>query len=40
MGGAYEFFRTAAANLREKNDSYNEAIGGFVGGAMLGLRCQ
>lgn len=40
MGGAYEFFRTAAANLREKNDSYNEAIGGFCSGAMLGVRCQ
>lgn len=40
MGGAYEFTRTAAANLRESNDSYNEAIGGFFSGAMLGIRCQ
>lgn len=38
MGGTYEFFRKAAANLREKNDAYNEAIGGFMSGAMIGLR--
>lgn len=37
MGGAYEFGRTASANLRERNDSYNEAIGGFLSGSMLGL---
>jgi hypothetical protein len=34
---AYSFTSTAAANLREKNDSYNEAIGGFFGGAAAGL---
>ena len=39
MGGAYEFSRIATANLREKNDSYNEAIGGFFSGAILGVRC-
>lgn len=39
MGGAYEFTRIASANLRQSNDTYNEAIGGFFGGAMLGLRC-
>lgn len=38
MGGTYEFFRKASANLREKDDTYNEAIGGFVAGTMLGLR--
>lgn len=40
MGGAYEFARTASANLRQKDDSWNEAIGGFFGGAMIGLRCK
>ena len=40
MGGAYEFFKTAAANLRKKNDTYNEAIGGFFGGSIAGLRCM
>lgn len=38
-GGAYEFTKTASANLRQKNDAYNSAIGGFFGGSMLGLRC-
>ncbi|KAK4192294.1 Tim17/Tim22/Tim23/Pmp24 family-domain-containing protein [Podospora australis] len=38
VGTAYEFTRVAAANLREKEDHYNNAIGGFVGGAVLGLR--
>ena len=38
MGGFYEFFKNAAANLRQKNDTYNEAIGGFFGGSVLGLR--
>ncbi|MCJ1467469.1 hypothetical protein MMC07_006094 [Pseudocyphellaria aurata] len=38
MGGAFEFIRIAAANLREKEDSYNQAIGGFCAGAILGLR--
>ncbi|OCK86196.1 hypothetical protein K432DRAFT_431163 [Lepidopterella palustris CBS 459.81] len=37
-GGAYQFTKTAAANLREKDDSYNSAIGGFFGGAMIGLK--
>ena len=39
-GGTYEFARTASANLREKDDSWNPAIGGFLGGGVLGLRCQ
>ncbi len=39
MGGTYEFARTASANLREKDDSWNPTIGGFLGGAVLGLKC-
>jgi len=38
VGGIYEFSRTASANLREKEDPWNTAIGGFLGGAVLGLR--
>jgi len=38
MGGSYMFFRNAAANLREKEDSWNPAIGGFIAGAILGTR--
>ncbi|GAB7356365.1 hypothetical protein MBLNU459_g7150t1 [Dothideomycetes sp. NU459] len=38
MGGAYEFTKIAAANLRQKDDSWNPAIGGFFAGSMLGLR--
>lgn len=37
-GGAFGFGRAAAANLREKDDSWNPAIGGFLSGAVLGLR--
>ena len=40
MGGAYEFVKVASANLREKDDSWNPTLGGFVAGATLGLRCQ
>ena len=39
MGGAFEFTRIAASNLREKDDSWNPAIGGFFGGAVAGMRC-
>lgn len=39
MGGAYEFTKCASANLREKDDTLNPTIGGFVAGSMLGLRC-
>jgi len=39
MGGAYEFTKNASANLREKDDAYNPAIGGFFAGTMMGLRC-
>jgi len=38
MGGTYEFARFAAANLRERDDSLNPAIGGFLAGNILGLR--
>ncbi|KAK4032987.1 hypothetical protein C8A01DRAFT_20013 [Parachaetomium inaequale] len=37
-GGAFEFTRCASANLREKDDYWNHAIGGFVAGATVGLR--
>ncbi|KAI4153286.1 MAG: hypothetical protein L6R39_001618 [Caloplaca ligustica] len=40
IGGTYEFARTAAANLREKDDSYNQAIGGFFAGGIVGLRMR
>ena len=40
MGGSYMFVRNAAANLREKEDSWNPTIGGFVAGAILGTRCM
>ncbi|QSZ31985.1 hypothetical protein DSL72_001554 [Monilinia vaccinii-corymbosi] len=38
VGGTYEFAKYASANLREKDDSYNSAIGGFLAGSVLGLR--
>ncbi|KAI7483017.1 TBCC-domain-containing protein [Hortaea werneckii] len=38
MGGAYEFTKNASANLRQKDDAYNPALGGLMSGAMLGLR--
>lgn len=38
MGGTYSFVRTASANLREQDDVYNTALGGFFSGALLGLR--
>lgn len=40
MGGTYEFAKTASANLREQQDSWNNAVGGFFSGAILGLRGQ
>ncbi|PTU18187.1 hypothetical protein P175DRAFT_0504092 [Aspergillus ochraceoroseus IBT 24754] len=40
MGGTYEFVKTASANLREKEDHYNVALGGFFSGAILGLRAR
>lgn len=38
VGGTYEFIRFASANLREKDDSMNTALGGFLAGSILGLR--
>jgi len=38
MGGTYEFTKLASANLREKDDSWNTAIGGFLAGSVLGMR--
>ncbi|KAL8804518.1 MAG: hypothetical protein Q9182_002526 [Xanthomendoza sp. 2 TL-2023] len=38
VGGTYEFARTVAANLREKDDAWNPAIGGFFSGGIVGLR--
>ena len=40
MGGTFEFVRIASANLREKDDSWNPAIGGFFAGGILGMKCQ
>ncbi|CAG8954151.1 hypothetical protein HYFRA_00005769 [Hymenoscyphus fraxineus] len=37
-GAGFMFARDVAANLRQKDDSYNHAIGGFVAGAIAGLR--
>ncbi|KAL2045626.1 hypothetical protein N7G274_002054 [Stereocaulon virgatum] len=36
VGASHAFTAAAAANLREKNDSWNPAIGGFCSGAVLG----
>lgn len=36
--GVYTFSKDASANLREKDDSFNAAIGGFLGGATWALR--
>ncbi len=38
VGGVYQFSSIAAANLREKNDSINAAIGAFLAGSLMGLR--
>jgi hypothetical protein len=38
MGAAYEFTRCASANLRQRDDAWNTAWGGFAAGSMLGLR--
>lgn len=34
------FAKSASANLREKDDSYNSAIGGALAGAVMGTRCK
>jgi len=38
VGGVFEFSRHASANLRRKDDALNTALGGFLSGAILGLR--
>ena len=40
MGGTYEFVKTASANLREKDDTFNVTLGGFFAGAIIGLKCM
>ncbi|OKL63976.1 hypothetical protein UA08_00636 [Talaromyces atroroseus] len=40
MGGTYSFVRTASANLREQDDTWNTALGGFFAGSILGLRAR
>lgn len=34
------FTKDASANLRQKDDAYNSAIGGAFAGSMLGLKCR
>ncbi|KAI1347046.1 hypothetical protein F5Y01DRAFT_307818 [Xylaria sp. FL0043] len=38
LAAVYMFTKDAAANLREKDDTFNTTIGSFLGGASLGLR--
>ncbi|KAI0165201.1 NADH-ubiquinone oxidoreductase 213 kDa subunit [Hypoxylon sp. FL1284] len=38
LGAVYTFSKDAAANLREKDDTLNETIAAFLGGATIGLR--
>lgn len=37
MGGTFSFTSVASANLREKNDFINNAIGGACAGSLPGL---
>jgi hypothetical protein len=36
-GGAYQFTRDSMANLRQQEDAYNEAVGGFASGLVVGM---
>lgn len=36
--GLYFFSKDATANLRRKDDVLNSAVGGFLGGGVLGLK--
>lgn len=36
-GGAYQFTLDATANLRHKDDCYNEFYAGFAAGAVTGI---
>ena len=38
-GAFYGFGTTATANLREKDDWINDAVGGFLGGSVMGMTC-
>jgi hypothetical protein len=38
VGASFQFTKLASANLREKDDSLNAAIAGFLAGGILGLR--
>jgi len=38
MGATYGFLKDASANLRETDDTWNSAIGGFFAGSLIGLR--
>lgn len=37
VGAAYQFSKDATANLRQKDDCYNEAVAGFVAGCGVGI---
>ncbi|KAF2758156.1 hypothetical protein EJ05DRAFT_510980 [Pseudovirgaria hyperparasitica] len=37
-GAFYAFTHASTANLREKDDSWSKAVGGFFAGSVLGLR--
>ncbi|KAK4140431.1 uncharacterized protein C8A04DRAFT_39887 [Dichotomopilus funicola] len=37
-GASFNFGRDASANLREKEDHWNDAVGGALAGAVMGLR--
>jgi hypothetical protein len=39
-GGLLEFTRVSSANLREQDDHWNHAVGGFFAGAVLGVRSR
>ncbi|BFZ60761.1 hypothetical protein YB2330_001813 [Saitoella coloradoensis] len=38
IGTSFTFFSSASANLRETEDAYNAFIGGFMAGAVAGLK--
>jgi hypothetical protein len=40
MGASFGFISTVSANLRERDDSWNIALGGFAAGSMVGLTSE
>ncbi|QIX00142.1 hypothetical protein AMS68_005659 [Peltaster fructicola] len=40
MGAAFGFVKSASANLRETDDTWNTTYGGFAAGSMVGLRLR